>query len=350
MFFGVFSVAIGRLLRRLSGRTIQDSLPTGPVHILDVTAYANVLGARDHTANLIHLTGLVSLAYAGIAAELVGNKVSAMVCTAAACSISGWIVERRHAWKHGLGGVHVTRLLIHSVLAIGTSFLLLLFAGRNTGHGAVGNKPAGPEDHASPRSGRYSSIILFKKRKTASLVIPSKTSTPLGPARILSKIMSIPFSGEYWFFRRPLLRPAPDSVKAEGDPTIFSVNVRGVGALQMQARQRLGRPIGIGCCHFVNLVLRADDEQPDAVRVELILVNSSRRVHNLQTLGKQSLSEPYTSVPAADGGLPDTTFRFNVPNHSEISTFDALEVWFHLDSPRAGQSAIVSIVRFDLIP
>lgn len=162
--------------------------------------------------------------------------------------------------------------------------------------------------------------------------------------------MSIPFSGEYWFFRWPLLRPLPTSVKAEGNPTIFSVTVRGYGGLQMQARQSLGERMSVRCCRSINIVLQVADEQPDAVRMELILIDSLRRSHNSQTLGERSLAKSNMSWPDRQGGLPSETFQFDMPQHSEIESFDSLEVWFHLEPPRAGQSAIVAIEKFELIP
>jgi hypothetical protein len=350
LFFGVLTAAIGRLVKQVSGAKLHCQVTAAPVRLLELTPDADLIDLRSHTARLVSLTGLVSLAYIGVAAELIGHKVLAAVCIAASCSVSAFIFRRWRASECTSTRRLISKILVHSVFAIGAISLLLFSLNQHSGSGLIGTMAAGQQNRDSAAGGRYSSIILFSEKKTVSLVVPPTRNLHLGPQRRLSKIMRIPFSGEYWFFRRPLLRPFPDSVKAEGDPTVFRVNVRGVGALQMQARQILGRPISVHCCHAINLVLRTADEQPDHVRIELILIDSSHRVHNSQTLGELSLAKPNWGLAATQSATSDETFEFDVPRHSEIEFFDTLEVWFHLESPRAGQSAIVSIEGFQLSP
>jgi hypothetical protein len=126
--------------------------------------------------------------------------------------------------------------------------------------------------------------------------------------------------------------------------------MRGYRPLQMHARQNLGEPISVDSCRSINVVLHNADTQPDAVRMELILIDSSRHARNSQTLGEQSLASPTVSVPDREFGCPSESFRFEMPQHSEIQSFDSLDVWFHLKPPRMTQSGSVSMQRFELIP
>lgn len=196
-----------------------------------------------------------------------------------------------------------------------------------------------------------SGIILFNKKKLAvPLILPRSDSLHTEPARTLSVSMKIPFSGEYWFSRWPLLRPPATSLKEEGDPTTINVTLMGFGSLIMQARQHIGPPIDVHCCHSINVVLHSGDAQPGAVTMELFITDSSHAGRNSQTLGKLSLAKPTSVFADTPIRMPSETFQFEMPRHSAIRSFDSLEVWFHLSSPRAGQGAIASIDSFEFRP
>ena len=111
----------------------------------------------------------------------------------------------------------------------------------------------------------------------------------------------------------------------------------------MQARQSIGRPIDMRCCRSIEVVVRGGDREPEAVAIELILLNSSAAQNNSQTLGAETLA-------SAPSGGKSASFRFAMPQHAAIRSFDGLLVWFHLEPPRSRRSATVSIERFDLIP
>ncbi|MFZ0590965.1 MAG: hypothetical protein WAM39_10810 [Bryobacteraceae bacterium] len=350
LLFGAFTAAIGRLLKQAWSGELQGRARTVPVLALEFTPDSDFVDAHGSTARLVRLTGLVCLAYAGIAAELVGSKTLAIVCMAASCFISAWILHDSREEERTSGRNSARKLLIQATFAIGASFLLLLAFSRHSGSGPIGTGASGRQNFDSSNHGHYSSVILFNKKRVVSVVVPPEKASHAGPVRTLSRSMTIPFSGEYWFFRWPLLRPLPTSVKTQGNPTIFSVTVRGFGALQMQARQSLGQRISMRCCRAIKVVLRVADEQPDSVQMELILIDSSRRGHNSQTLGERSLAEPSMSLPDPQVQLSSETFQFEMPLHSQIESFNYLEVWFHLGPPRAGQSAVVSIQQFELIP
>ena len=174
--------------------------------------------------------------------------------------------------------------------------------------------------------------------------------------------LTIPFSGEYWFFPRPRSplagdewffqlsrkRPPASSLKEEGDPTTLNMTLEGSGALVMQAQQRIDRSVDLHCCRWIDVVLRGDDEQPQYVDLELLVVNSSAKRQDMQTLGAQSMADPITVITSAHSKV--RTFRFSIPRKSEIQSFNELFLWFHLNTPRMQRSATIKIDRFDLIP
>ena len=117
----------------------------------------------------------------------------------------------------------------------------------------------------------------------------------------------------------------------------------------MQARQGIGTSLDIHCCHTIDVVVKGSDLEPEAVVMELILVDSSPAGRRTQSLGGRFL----TSLRSVAGEASDSrksTFPFAIPAHPAISSFNELLVWFHLVPPRSRRSATVSIERFDLIP
>lgn len=120
------------------------------------------------------------------------------------------------------------------------------------------------------------------------------------------------------FHDGPRLRPPASSLREEGDPTTVDVTLRGFGSLVMQARQNIGRSFDVYCCHPINVVLYAARTHADAVLMELLIVDSSRTEHNLQSLGVQSVANPIQTLTDAAGEIGTTTYSFEMPRHSVL--------------------------------
>jgi hypothetical protein len=345
MAVGVFAIAMARLLRRLlKPVTTTASLVHGELSL-------EVPSLLAPSANLVGLTALVCLAYIGIAAGSIGNIVIGVLCTAASWFLVAWKEDRpdREAKPFRIGDALI--LLLCMILAGGVSFVSLL--PRLGGSGSVASKAQSPKnrDNGASLDRLQSGIILTAKPKAfIPLIVPHPDTLRKARKQLYSRTLKIPFSGEYWFFRWPLLRPPASSLRVQGnDPTRINAKLQDFGALVMQARQKIGRSIDARCCHSINVVLHGVDRQPETVWMELILVNSSATKNNSQTLGAQILASPQTVSVDSSTGIKSSTFRFAIPTHPAIQSFDSLIVWFHLGPPRTREGATVSVDEFELI-
>src|SRR5690606_3749934 len=114
----------------------------------------------------------------------------------------------------------------------------------------------------------------------------------------------------------------------------------GDGQLVMQASQPLPRSFTTDCCSAVEVTLESRDPQPDALSVQLILIDASAERDPSLALGTQAL-------PVATS---DAVLRFNVPPSPEMKTFNQILVWFNLKNPRRHRSANLAVRQFELIP
>ncbi len=346
---GAFAAATARFLKLMSSFGPEVDAQSGRTFVLELAP--DFAHARRSNPNLVCLTALICLAYIGIAAELSGNRISAVACTAVSWFLLAWLLDGRQKEERALRTNSYFRLLSHATIAVAITFLMLVASGRPSGFSSFGTRPSEQQNYDSINEQLQSGIILFKKKKLAvPLVLPRPDTLRNGPVRALSTRMRIPFSGEYWFSRWPLLRPPANSLREEGDPTTVSATLRGFGRLVMRARQNIERRLDVRCCHAINVVVQAADPQPEAVTIELLITDSSHRERNSQTLGERSLAMPANVLADLPIGMRNEAFQFEMPRHSAVRSFDSLEVWFHLNSPRVGQSAIVSIDSFELIP
>lgn len=301
--------------------------------------------------NLAHLTALICLAYLGIIAELGGNRKSAFACTAMSWFVLAWLLGVRRKAEQEPRAQKTFRLVSHATLAVAVTSLVLLAGKTSSGFNFSRTRASKQPENDSLDERLQSGIILFQKKKAiVPLILPPSNRGRVALMRTLPTSIKIPFSGEYWFSRWPLLRPPENSLREEGDPTTVDVTLMGFGRLIMQARQRMERPVDVGCCHSIDVTLCSRDAQPDAVIVELVIADSSRAGRSSQTLGEQSLAKPSSLVADPLRRMLLETFRFEMPPRCAIRLFDSLEVRFHLGAPRVGHSATASIDSFELRP
>lgn len=182
LVFGAFTAAIGRLLKQVSSGKLEDRTRTGPVLALEFTPDSDFVDAHGSTARLVHLSGLVCLAYAAIVAELVGNKALAIVCMAASCFISAWILHGRREEESTSKRNGVFNISIQAAFAIAASFLLLFAFGRQSGSARIGTDAAA-EQNSDSSLGLHSPVILFNKKRVVPLIVPPESVSHVGPVR-----------------------------------------------------------------------------------------------------------------------------------------------------------------------
>ena len=266
-------------------------------------------------------------AYCGGAVALLGDLALAALLAAVAGAIVSWF---------GLSGsgAHIKGTI---GLALAATILALL---PETWMGYRRYAPPLAEGVAEGESltrppGLHAGVVLLTNTKLEPpFPAPPMPRPPTGNPLTPAKLVSIVFSGEYWYFFWPLRRPGENSVRKYGDPISLTYTAVDRSSLVMQARQPITPPIELRCCSAIDVALRSREPQPETVYVELALIDSSRADEPKVSLGVQELAP---------------TMRFSIPLQREIQAFDEILVWFHLDESRRHRSANLSIERFDLL-
>jgi hypothetical protein len=289
--------------------------------------------------NLLAFTAPVCVAYVGIAAAISGYKLIAVLLIAASCFSLGWMAQRNGRQPQQQPNDVVSRFWKQALWATFITFIALLPSFRRFDAAAYGAQLLDRHTEDPKLGQMQAGVILLAKPKSAVLLeLPRKTDFRTQAKQPSFRLASIPFSGQYWFFRPPRRRPPPGSLTEQGDPTTLTMTLEDFGVLRMQAQQSIGRSLDVNCCRSIDVVLKGKDEEPESVLLELILVDSSRSEHNIQTLGSQLLASETAVI------------HFPIPRNSAVRSFDELLVSFHLEWPHSRRSATVAIERFDLVP
>jgi hypothetical protein len=198
------------------------------------------------------------------------------------------------------------------------------------------------------RSDGYIGVILSPKRmpqvsskKLPQLVLNTKTAGFKNP-------LHIPFTGSYWFFQDPFVRPPFDSITAEGDPANVGVRSSNRKPLQMEAVQMLDEPIQTRDLEKIELTMIDADRDPDTVSVELVLADTHTWGIPMLSLGIERLE-----LPSALGSIMPShseTDAFRMPSHSRLERFNQIRLIFRLDPSRNRQAAAIAIESFVLVP
>jgi hypothetical protein len=199
--------------------------------------------------------------------------------------------------------------------------------------------------------GGFPGVILWPVlRPIATLVAPPPVASGHGASFSRPReALSIPFSGEYWLFRRPYEHPPPTSHFQRGSPATLAFRTTDRKPMQMEAYHRFAQPIALACCSRVGLEIRNADLYPGTISLELLLLDTSRPGSPQQSLG----SIPVRSTPNLRqdhvAAVPET-LEFAIPANATLREFDAVRVVFRRDSRRADKSARIAIDRIILVP
>jgi len=198
------------------------------------------------------------------------------------------------------------------------------------------------------RSDGYIGVILTPKRQpqVTSKTIPPLVLSARTPA--LKNPLQIPFTGSYWFFQNPFVRPPVDSIRAEGDPANVGVRSSNRKPLQMEAVQTLDEPIETRDIDKIKLALLDADRNPQTISVELVLADTRTWGIPMLSLGVEHLeqSSDVTNVMISHS----ETEGFTVPLHSRLERFNQIRLIFRLDPSRDRQAAAIAIESFVLVP
>lgn len=198
------------------------------------------------------------------------------------------------------------------------------------------------------RSDGYIGVILTPKRlphiiskKIPQLVLNIKTPGLKNP-------LQIPFTGSYWFFQDPFVRPPFDSITAEGDPANVGVHSSNRKPLQMEAVQTLDEPIETRNLEKIELAMLDADQNPQTISVELVLADTRTWGVPMMSLGVERLEQSLALMNITNSR--SETEGFTVPLHSHLESFNQIRLIFRLDPSRNRQAAAIAIESFVLVP
>jgi hypothetical protein len=190
------------------------------------------------------------------------------------------------------------------------------------------------------------------------LTSPPQKKQPLPPiprpdsftTRGIAKPLTIPFDGQYWYFKAPSVRPGPRAHRARGNPTDVNVRSSDLAPLLMEAHQNLDKPIDLACCREIEITITNADIRPGKISLGLILTDSTSPDSPSRDLGTRVIlsSEP-ANIPL-DREPVKETLRFSIPRSSTNHLFNEITVVYRPAPERARGGAKLSIQSFTLIP
>jgi hypothetical protein len=197
----------------------------------------------------------------------------------------------------------------------------------------------------------YYGIILYPPPKKKEVVAPAQHTDSLR-AGAMTKPMTIPFDGQYWYFKSPNRRPGVKAHIAHGKPIDANVNPRSTDRypLQMEAHQTLPEPIDLACCSEIDVALTNADTRPGEIALMALVANSATPGKVLQALGPQTVASSQQDHIPADRAPIKEVLRFHIPPSRTLRSFDEITILFLPASGRARSGAKVSIDSFELLP
>lgn len=225
--------------------------------------------------------------------------------------------------------------------------LLRSFFVRKAGGAIVRSHPLRLKQ-APIRSDGYIGVILTPKRqpRVTSKKIPQLVLNTKAPG--LKNPLHIPFTGSYWFFQDPFVRPPFDSITAEGDPANVGVRSSNRKPLQMEAVQTLDEPIQTRDIDKIELAMLNADRNPQTISVEVVLVDTGTWGIPTLSLGVERLEQNSALMNITDSRSETEGFR--VPLPPRLERFNQIRLIFRLDPSRNRQAAAIAIESFVLIP
>jgi hypothetical protein len=192
-------------------------------------------------------------------------------------------------------------------------------------------------------------VLIPETEPPKALVAPQPRSLLALRTADLPKPSDIPFTGEYWMFKPPNVRPPQTSYLRKGTPLVLSFVTTDHRPLSMEAHQKLDHAIDLRCCSGIQIAITNIDRYPGTVTLEIVLIDSA---------AQQSESLGIAEVTSKPGGRPWTgsrfpvleTLEFRIPSSTELREFNEIKVVFHRTSLRMDRSARISIERFLLMP
>jgi hypothetical protein len=185
-------------------------------------------------------------------------------------------------------------------------------------------------------SGGFPGVILRVADKPHAVLIALPPRALLAKSARMREPFSIPFTGEYWMFQPPMMRPpARTSVVRKGTPLELTFHTTNGTTMLMEARQQLVAPIGISCCEGLDVQISRQGESP--LRLGVTLIDS---------LTKHTMNLGFADV----GSAAEQTLNYPIHPSGSIDQFDAIRIVYGRDFQRMSFSVRLAIQGFVLTP
>jgi hypothetical protein len=192
-------------------------------------------------------------------------------------------------------------------------------------------------------------VLVSETEPPKALVAPQPRSPIALRSADFPKPSDIPFTGEYWMFKPPNIRPPQTSYLRKGTPLVLSFVTTDHRPLSMEAHQKLDHAIDLRCCRSIQIAISNIDRYPGTVTLEVVLIDDA--AERSESLGTAEVTSKPAGRPWAESRFPAAeTLEFAIPSSAILHEFNEIKVVFHRTSLRIDRSARISIERFKLMP
>lgn len=289
--------------------------------------------------------GMVALVWEYPMLAAASFTLSAAVIIALAVMRSGKKPERPQPLPPSTLSVVLTILLASAITTGGLRFRDYA-SGSGSGDakaGTQGSNAVSATDLADPEttpfavgSGGFPGVILrpVQVKEATVLIAPVRSLLKKGEQR--TRPLTIPFTGEYWMYQPPFIRPPGTSFVRRGSPLELSFHTNNGTSMSMEARQKLPAPIGLACCRRLEIEIALRGGLDDLL-LKVTLIDSQAK--EILELG---------SSPVGPEG--SQTLRYNIPAGSEQRKFDEIQIAYYRSRPHMSRSVNLAVERFGLVP
>jgi hypothetical protein len=230
----------------------------------------------------------------------------------------------------------------------------------------VPKNSAAATNQATASDGYPGIILIPLTEQQKKIIAPVKREFVPHFGVKIAEPLEIPFDGQYWYFKWPDKRPRPSAHVVRADAAKVQIRSSDRYALLMEAHQKLGQQLDLGCCSAMNLVVENADQLEGAISLELWVkklpvgktivkpkfnaVDPELAPHYLGTVVIPSSQLPIAARPNATGKIVEETLRFPIPAAMEGTQFDEITVVVRPAPMRAKMGAKVAIKKFVLEP
>ena len=181
----------------------------------------------------------------------------------------------------------------------------------------------------------------------------------------IAEPLEIPFDGQYWYFKWPDRRPRPSAHVVRASAAKVQIRSSDRYPLLMEAHQKLGKQLDLGCCSAMNLVVENADKLEGAISLELWVkkLPLARTVpkpglkpdpepppHYLGTAVIPSSELPIAARPNASGKVAGGDAAVSHSGSDGRHEFDEITVVVRPAPMRAKMGAKIALKKFVLEP